>query len=263
MINSLLPVAGVGGDIVGARLASAGRSGRAGGGQHGRRHHGRRGDPARLRPRRGGAARRPDERDEALEAACAVLVGVAVFAASIGAFVLVSITACLARSSGWLTASRRRKGLSGLRGAPAIDEAVVATYRRRASLLRASLLRLIGWAAGAGEIWLVMHFLEQAPQPDRRVHPGKPEFRRPRRGFHGAGSVRRARGRRSFCSARCSDCPRTWRWRFPCPNGSANWPWACRASWPAVGRRAPSPRPRRGCASLTVLRDAARKALRY
>ena len=42
-----------------------------------------------------------------------------------------------------------------------IDDSVVATYRNRSVMLRASLLRLVGWAAGAGEVWLVMQSLGQ------------------------------------------------------------------------------------------------------
>ena len=42
-----------------------------------------------------------------------------------------------------------------------IDDSVVTTYRNRSVVLRASLLRLAGWAAGAGEVWLVMHSLGQ------------------------------------------------------------------------------------------------------
>jgi putative membrane protein len=42
-----------------------------------------------------------------------------------------------------------------------IDDSVVATYRNRSVMLRASLLRLAGWATGAGEIWLVMQSLGQ------------------------------------------------------------------------------------------------------
>ena len=45
-------------------------------------------------------------------------------------------------------------------GASAIDDAVVAAYRTRGpTCSRASVLRLIGWAASAGEIWLVMQAL--------------------------------------------------------------------------------------------------------
>ena len=43
--------------------------------------------------------------------------------------------------------------------ASAVDDAVMVTYRRRFPLLLASALRLVGAAAGAGEIWLVMVFL--------------------------------------------------------------------------------------------------------
>jgi uncharacterized membrane protein YbhN (UPF0104 family) len=53
----------------------------------------------------------------------------------------------------WLT------GLAG--GASAVDDAVVATYRRGSAFVRANLLRFLAWAAGAGEIWLIMHFLSR------------------------------------------------------------------------------------------------------
>jgi putative membrane protein len=43
--------------------------------------------------------------------------------------------------------------------ASAIDDAIVAAYRSGWVILRASLLRLIGWAAGAGEVWLAMQSL--------------------------------------------------------------------------------------------------------
>jgi uncharacterized membrane protein YbhN (UPF0104 family) len=43
--------------------------------------------------------------------------------------------------------------------ASAIDEQIVATYRRGPALLRASALRLAAWVIGAGEIWLVTYFL--------------------------------------------------------------------------------------------------------
>ena len=43
--------------------------------------------------------------------------------------------------------------------AEAIDEAIVATYRRRFALSRSSLLRLVGWFSGVGEVWLATHVL--------------------------------------------------------------------------------------------------------
>jgi len=43
--------------------------------------------------------------------------------------------------------------------ASAIDEAIVLSYGSGRVIFRASLLRLVGWAAGAGEVWLVMYAL--------------------------------------------------------------------------------------------------------
>ena len=52
--------------------------------------------------------------------------------------------------------------LSGwIAGASAIDDAVVATYRTGGPILRANILQLMAWAASAGEIWLVMQALGQ------------------------------------------------------------------------------------------------------
>jgi uncharacterized membrane protein YbhN (UPF0104 family) len=54
------------------------------------------------------------------------------------------------------------KWLSDFGGsAAAMDEAVVLIYRSGFSFWRANLLRLIGWVAGAGEIWLVTQCLGQ------------------------------------------------------------------------------------------------------
>jgi putative membrane protein len=54
------------------------------------------------------------------------------------------------------------KSLSALVArASMIDDSVVATYRNGSVMLRASLLRLVGWAVGAGEVWLVMQCLGQ------------------------------------------------------------------------------------------------------
>ena len=90
----------------------------------------------------------------------ALLIGVAVFAAAIAAFVLVQHNSMFAL---FVQLARRvapEKWLSVFAGrASAIDDAVVATYRRRLAFFSASVLRLVGWAAGAGETWLVMIFL--------------------------------------------------------------------------------------------------------
>jgi uncharacterized membrane protein YbhN (UPF0104 family) len=53
----------------------------------------------------------------------------------------------------WLSAFAAR--------ASTIDDAVVQAYRSGWVMLRANLLRLVAWAAGAGEVWLVMQCLGQ------------------------------------------------------------------------------------------------------
>jgi putative membrane protein len=96
----------------------------------------------------------------AVPVAWAVLMGIGVFVAAIAAFVLVQHRRMFVVFSKVARRLLPEKWLSGFTGsASAIDDAVVATYRRRFAFLRANLLRLIGWAAGAGEIWLVTHFL--------------------------------------------------------------------------------------------------------
>ncbi len=162
-INALLPVAGIGGDIAGARLAH------------------RQGVPGTLAAASivvditigtatqivfviAGAAlltARSSDR-AAVPLAWALLIGVAAFAAAIAAFVTVqhrSMFVVIARLARRLAPEKWLSGFEG--GASAIDDAIVATYRRGFALLRANLFHLLGWVAGAGEIWLVMHFLKR------------------------------------------------------------------------------------------------------
>ena len=47
-------------------------------------------------------------------------------------------------------------------GAEPLDRAVRRLYRRRAALVACFLWQLLGWAAGAGEIWLALYFLGRA-----------------------------------------------------------------------------------------------------
>src|SRR5208283_3877564 len=98
----------------------------------------------------------------AVPLAWALLIGVAAFAAAIAAFVLVqhrSMFVVFARLARRLAPEKWLSGFKG--GASAIDDAVVATYRRGFALFRANLLHLAGWAAGSGAIWLLMHFLSR------------------------------------------------------------------------------------------------------
>jgi len=160
-INSLLPVAGVGGDFVAARLA---------------RQNGTPGAAAAaamvvdttvgvatqiifvvagvalLVARASG--------DGALRAAYAILAGVAILAALIGAFVFAQHRNLLGRTARFASRLAPTRALTELAGSAAnADEAIVAAYHGGAPLFRASLLRLVGWAVGAGEIWLALLFL--------------------------------------------------------------------------------------------------------
>jgi putative membrane protein len=161
-INSLLPVAGVGGDFAGVRLlAQQGVPGV---------------DAA--------ASVVVDATDGVATQLVFVLVGVALLVGRSGGQgvhdaaygLLVGLAVFVALIAGFLRAQHRNlfatilrfahrlapgQGLGDLAGGAAakVDEAIVATYRRRGSLVNASLIRLAGWAAGAGEVWLVLHVL--------------------------------------------------------------------------------------------------------
>src|SRR6516225_2625817 len=98
----------------------------------------------------------------ALLVAWAVLIGIAVLSAAIAGFVISQHRGLFAGSvklGHWLLPNQWLRALST--GALAIDDAVVAGYRTGRPFLRASLLRLVGWIVGAGEIWLVMQALGQ------------------------------------------------------------------------------------------------------
>jgi putative membrane protein len=160
-VSSLLPVAGVGGDVVAARLV------------HQRGVPGAQAAASMVADITVGAATQvifvvigvillaavAGGRATA-ETAWALLAGAAVFAAAIGAFVLIQHNSMF----GFILGAARRLApktwLSAFAGrAEAIDGALIATYRRRAALARSSLLRLTGMAVGAGEIWLTTRLL--------------------------------------------------------------------------------------------------------
>ena len=161
-INSLLPVASIGGDFAGMRLS------------HLRGVPGVQavasmvvditiGAATQLILVMSGAAlllTRSSDRAGTVVAS-GVLVGTAIFLVTIAAFAvfqhrgLFGVSAKLIR---WLP----QEWLSVLEaGASAIDDAVVATYRAGPVILGAGALRLIAWAVEAGEIWLVTRALGQ------------------------------------------------------------------------------------------------------
>jgi putative membrane protein len=159
-INSLLPVASVGGDVASVRLAHL------------------RGVPGAQAAASvvvdttvgvitqlvfvlsgvGLLLMRSTDRNSLLVAAM-VLIAMGVLFLAITAFVffqhrgLFAAFAKFARlmPGKWLSALAARASM--------IDDSVVAAYRSGSVMLRANLLRLVGWAVGAGEVWLVMQSL--------------------------------------------------------------------------------------------------------
>jgi len=162
-INSLLPVGGVGGDLVSARLA------------HQRGVAGSQAAASMVVDVTVGVMtqlifvvigvvllviRSTD--GTALLVAWTVLIGILMFVAAIAAFIAFQHRGMLAVSTRLvrrLLPSGRSLDIEN--GASAIDNAVVALYRRRRDLSRAGFWRLVGWAAGTGETWLVLQFLAQ------------------------------------------------------------------------------------------------------
>ncbi len=160
-VSSLLPVAGVGGDVVAARLASQ------------RGVPGAQAAASMVADITVGAATQvifviagvillaAGAGGRATAAtAWALLAGAAVFAAAIGAFVLVQHKSMFGVILGAAHRLAPKAWLSAFAGrGEAIDAALVATYRRRPALVRSSLLRLAGMAVGSGEIWLTTRLL--------------------------------------------------------------------------------------------------------
>jgi len=162
-INSLLPVAGVGGDIASARLI------------HLRGVPGTQAAASMVVDTTVGVAtqlvfvitgvvllvfRSTDH--AALLVAWATLIGISAFIVAVATFVLLQHRSMFGKFARLARRLLPANWLSGFAGsASAIDDAVVAVYRSGLAFWRSNLLRLVGWAAGAGEIWLVMKFLGQ------------------------------------------------------------------------------------------------------
>jgi putative membrane protein len=162
-INSLLPVAGIGGDIASVRLARP------------RGVPGVQAAASMVVDTTVGAATqlifvmsgaalllmRSTERT-ALIVAWTVLIGTSVYFIAIAAFVMFQHLGLFVGSAKLARRLMPEQWLSSFAAsASAIDDAVVAAYRTGWVILRGNVLRLIGWAAGAGEIWLVMQSLGQ------------------------------------------------------------------------------------------------------
>jgi len=162
-INSLLPVANIGGDIASARLA------------HLRGIPGPQAAASMVVDTTVGAvtqmafvitgvallALRPTG-GAVFEVVAGVLIGVGALVAAVAVFVLLQHRNMFERFAKLARNLLPEKWLSQFAGtASDVDDAVVLAYRRGAAFWRANLLRLAGWAAGAGEVWLVTWCLGQ------------------------------------------------------------------------------------------------------
>jgi putative membrane protein len=160
-INSLLPVASIGGDVASVRLA------------HLRGVPGAQAAASMVVDTTVGVMTqlifvlsgvglllmRSTERNT-LAVAGMMLIGTAILSVAIAAFVLFQHRGLFAGFAKFTRRLLPEKWLSAFAdSASAIDDAVVASYRSGRVILRASVWRLIGWAAGTGEVWLVMHSL--------------------------------------------------------------------------------------------------------
>ena len=195
-VSTLLPVAGVGGDVVGARLV------------HQRGVSGAQATASMVVDITVGSATQlifvlvgvglltAGKTHAAAATAWGLTIGVAIFAAAIALFVRIQHNSMFAILVGWANRLAPKSWMSSFSGrAETIDEAIVATYRRHLPLSYSSLLRLIGWAIGTGEVWMATRVLGHPLSVVEFVYPGKPEHRSARRGLHGARSVGRSRGR--------------------------------------------------------------------
>jgi putative membrane protein len=150
-INSLLPVANIGGDIASARLANL------------------RGVPGPQ----AAASMIVDTTVGVVTQMAFVIAGVALLVlrptgdsafevVAVAAFVLFQHKNMFERFAKLARGVLPEQWLVYFAGnASAVDDAVVLSYRRGAAFWRANLLRLVGWAAGAGEVWLVTWCLGQ------------------------------------------------------------------------------------------------------
>jgi putative membrane protein len=156
-VSTLLPVAGVGGDVVGARLA------------HQRGVSGAQATATMVVDITVGATTQmvfvlagvallaTRGAHASASTALGLLIGVAAFTVGIAIFIRIQHNSMFGVLVGWAHRLAPKSWMSGFTArAEAIDGAVVATYRRRLALSYSSLLRLIGWVSCVSEIWLTM-----------------------------------------------------------------------------------------------------------
>ena len=89
-----------------------------------------------------------------------VLIGVGIGTLSFAGFVLVQRRGLFSMLVGWLSGlTGGRRWLSLVGGAERLDDEIKAMYRRHLSLLLSAWWQLLAWIVGAGEVWLALYFL--------------------------------------------------------------------------------------------------------
>ena len=89
-----------------------------------------------------------------------VLVGVAVGTIGVGGFIFAQRRGLFATLLKWLSAlTGGQRWISLVGGATRLDEAIQVLYSRRSTLFYSGLWQFLAWILGAGEVWLALYFL--------------------------------------------------------------------------------------------------------
>jgi putative membrane protein len=97
---------------------------------------------------------------EILEPVTGILIGLVIVLGATSVFVFVQLRGFFGRIAGMTSRFPGTGAVMRMASRVSeVDEAVRGIYGRKAALGRSSLWRLAGWAAGTGEIWLLMYFL--------------------------------------------------------------------------------------------------------
>ena len=89
-----------------------------------------------------------------------VLAGVAVGSVGVVGFIFVQRRGLFATLLKWLSAmTDGQRWISLVGGAARLDEAIQLLYRRRATLFYSGVWQFLAWMLGTGEVWLALYFL--------------------------------------------------------------------------------------------------------
>lgn len=89
-----------------------------------------------------------------------VLAGVAVGTVGVGGFVFAQRRGLFQTLLNWLSAmTGGQRWISLVGGAARLDKAIQSLYRHRSTLIFSGAWQLLAWMLGAGEVWLALYFL--------------------------------------------------------------------------------------------------------